>query len=280
MLYVKKDNEFRVFSMAEIQEKYAEVNGLKMYYEEIGEGDPLILLHGGIGCSRQNWGPSYSLFSQHFKLIALDSRGHGKTDNPKKEFSYRLMCDDTVALIEELGLEKPLICGWSDGGQIALELGIEYPDTAKALVAGGVLSEITDHYIQGMKSFGMNGPGDFDFAKFQETLPEFMAALKDMHSPVYGEDYWKDLVKNISYMWMNPDEFPQERLRSIAVPTLIIQGDRDEAVPLVDAVNIYKMIPNAELAIVPGADHLSIISQAPRFAEIILEFLNRHKNDS
>ena len=266
--------------MVEIKENYVDVNGLKMYYEVVGKGPPLILLHGGIGTSRGNWKRCYELFAQHFRVIALDSRGHGKTDNPTKEFSYKLMCDDTVALIEELGLEKPLVCGWSDGGQIALELGIEYPDTAKAIVAGGVLSEVSDHYFHGLKSFGINGPGDVDVAKLLEGVPEFTAALKAAHSPVYGENYWEELLRNISKMWTNPDEFPQKRIRNITVPTLIIQGDRDEAVPLEDAVNIYKMIPKGELAIIASADHGSIITQAPRFAEVMLEFLKRISDDT
>ncbi len=118
-----------------------------------------------------------------------------------------------------------------------------------------------------------------DVAKLLEGVPEFTAALKAAHSPVYGENYWEELLRNISKMWTNPDEFPQKRIRNITVPTLIIQGDRDEAVPLEDAVNIYKMIPKGELAIIASADHGSIITQAPRFAKIMLEFLKRMSDD-
>jgi pimeloyl-ACP methyl ester carboxylesterase len=262
-------------ALVEIQEKYIDVNGCKMYYEELGKGHPLILLHGGIGNSRSNWGPCYEFFAKHFRVLALDSRGHGKSENPSKEISYGFMADDTVAFIKKLGLKKPHVCGWSDGGQIALEVGIEYPDVAKAIVAGGVLSEITDHYTEGMKSWGLNGPGDVDVPKLQKTVPEFAASLKEIHSHVYGEEYWKELLHISTHMWFNPDSFPKERIRGISTPTLIIQGDRDEAVPLEDAVNIFKMLPNGELAIIAGAGHAGIQTQAPKFAKAIIEYLNR-----
>lgn len=264
-----------MFAVVEISGKHADVKGFKLYYEELGKGPPLILIHGGISTSRSGWEPCYKFFAEHFRVIALDSRGHGKSENPSKELSYRLMADDTVAFIEELRLEDPLVCGWSDGGQIALEIGIEYPKAAKALVAGGVLSEMSNHYIEGMRAWGLNGPGDVDVQKLQETVPEFAASLKGLHSHVYGEDYWKDLLTISSIMWFNPESFPQERIRKIATPTLIIQGDRDEAVPLDDAVKIFKMLPKGELAIIAGAGHDGVLTQAPKFAGAIIEFLKR-----
>jgi pimeloyl-ACP methyl ester carboxylesterase len=266
-----------VFAVAEISGKHADVKGFKLYYEELGKGPPLILIHGGISTSRSGWEPCYEIFAEHFRVIALDSRGHGKSENPSKELTYRLMADDTVAFMEELGLENPLVCGWSDGGQIALEIGIEYPEATKALVAGGVLSEMSDHYVEGMRAWGLNGPGNVDVQKLQETVPEFAASLKEIHSHVYGEDYWKELLAISSNMWFNPDSFPQERTRKIATSTLIIQGDRDEAVPLDDAVKIFKMLPKGELAIIAGAGHDGILTQAPKFAGAIIEFLKRQE---
>lgn len=260
-----------------ISENYADVEGFKLYYEELGNGPPLILIHGGISTSRSGWEPCYEIFAEHFRVIALDSRGHGKSENPSKELSYRLIADDTVAFINELELERPLVCGWSDGGQIALEIGIEYPDAAKALVVGGAMSDMTDHYVKGMKAWGLNGPGDVDVPKLQEVVPEFTASLKEIHSHVYGKDYWEELLILSSHMWFNPDSFAGERIRKIATPTLVIQGDRDEAVPLDEAVKIFKMLSNGELAIIAGAGHDGILTQAPKFAGAIVEFLKRQE---
>ncbi len=82
------------------------------------------------------WQTHTPFFARHFRVIAPDSRGHGRANNPTGEFSYRLMADDVVALVQALGLTKPLICGYSDGGQTALEIGMRYPNLAAALVVG------------------------------------------------------------------------------------------------------------------------------------------------
>ena len=256
--------------------KYAKVNGLNMYYEETGSGQPLVLIHGGISTARNSWAPSIPKLSNHYRVIAMDSRGHGKTDNPSGAFSYKLMCDDTVALIKELGLEKPIIFGWSDGGQIVLEIGINYPGLAKALVAGGVLAEFSDYYSDFVKMLGINGPGDVDFNKFRETFSEFADAVIDAHSAVYGPDYFeKVLFVNISKMWTNPKEFPGDVLTRITDPTLVLQGDRDQAIPLEDPIRIHRLIPNSELAIIPGADHSAPNSQPDRIVEIVLDYAKR-----
>ena len=112
---------------------YVSANGLHVYYDEYGQGEPLILLHGGT-LSSQMWQAQIPTFSAHFRVLIPDSRGHGRTDNPSGTFSYRLLADDFAAFVEAFGLHRPLIYGYSDGGQIALELGMRYPTLAQALV--------------------------------------------------------------------------------------------------------------------------------------------------
>ncbi|NPD89674.1 MAG: alpha/beta hydrolase [Asgard group archaeon] len=197
------------------ENNYVEVNGLNMFYIEKGKGHPLVLLHGGIVTAEVNWPKQMEFFSNHFRVIAVDSRGHGRTNNPSEEFSYKLMADDIAALIQTLNLEKPFVCGWSDGGQIVLEIGINYPDLSKALVAGGVLSEITDHYSSAMKIWGIEGPGKVDFEKSREVIPQFVDALPEMHSPVYGSEYWKKLLHDISKMWLDRHIFLKRELSKL-----------------------------------------------------------------
>src|SRR5262245_12073144 len=100
------------------QGPYIHVNGMEMYYEECGSGPNLILLHGGTGTLHM-WNAQLPYFARHFHVIAPDSRGHGKTNNPEGELSYRRMAEDVAVLIQTLGLNKPFVCGYSDGGQIA-----------------------------------------------------------------------------------------------------------------------------------------------------------------
>ena len=101
--------------------KYAQANGIEIYYEETGSGQPLVLLHGGT-VTLKSWEKQIPSFAHHFRVIALDSRGHGRTKNPLETMSYRLLADDVAAFIRALELDRPLVCGYSDGGQIALEM--------------------------------------------------------------------------------------------------------------------------------------------------------------
>ena len=114
---------------------YVQANDLNIHYERRGVGEPLILLHGGTLTGKM-WEPYLPALSQHFEVITPDSRGHGKTDNPAQTLSYRAMADDVAAFIQALGLSQPLISGYSDGGQIALELGMHYPNLVKGLIVG------------------------------------------------------------------------------------------------------------------------------------------------
>lgn len=255
--------------------KYAEINGIKMYYEDYGSGIPIILLHGGIVNGQFSWPAYLPYLTPEYRVIIPDSRGHGKSNNPAGKLSYKLMCDDIIALIKDLDLDRPFVVGYSDGGQIALEIGINYPNMVRALVGGGLICEISEHYLNNLRARGMNGPGDVDFKKLEEKFPQIVPLLSGMHSSVYGPDYWKDLVIIISEMWTNPDEFPRERAAKISVPTLIMHGDRDGT--LDDPLKLYRVIPNAELSIIPNTNHMNFTSQTEAVSKIILDFLVRHK---
>lgn len=256
--------------------KYVEVNGLKMYYEEYGSGYPLLLIHGGIATIRvMGWTKQIPYFAKYFKIIAPDSRGHGRTNNPTKKFSYKLMAEDMVALIDALKLKKPLVCGWSDGGQIAFELAMHFPEKIKAIVAGGVMTRVTDEMIKGMKDIGIEGPGKINVKHLQKNMPDFVKILRDSHKYVYGEDYWIKLLENISKMWFDPKEFPGEEIKKIKIPTLVLLGDRDEFIPLNVAAEMYQLIPDAELAILPNATHSLCDTNCEHFNQIVLEFLQR-----
>lgn len=256
--------------------KYVEINGINMYYIEKGEGYPLILLHGGISTAESNWKNQIDFFSKYCRVIATDSRGHGKTNNPSGEFSYRLMADDMATFIKKLKIKKPLILGWSDGGQIALEIGIRHPNLTRALIAGGVLSEITEYYTSTLKNWGIEGQGNVNFNKLKEVIPQFTSELSQLHSSVYGEGYWKKLLKEISKMWCDPLAFPKDEIKKIEEPILILAGDRDAASSLDECIKMFNKIPNAELAIIPKADHDVYETHIDLFNSIVLDFLKRN----
>jgi pimeloyl-ACP methyl ester carboxylesterase len=266
--------------MAMQQRHYIQANGLSIYYEEYGKdgrdekSDPLILLHGGTATLR-SWQEHISAFAEHFRVIALDSRGHGKTNNPAGELSYSQMADDVAAFIKALDVDNPSVFGYSDGGQIALELGMRYPDLPNALVLGGTCYRFPEQYFEALKGFGVDNPASapFDFERMQAEQPEWVQYLEAEHARAGDPDYWKTLMKQISALWWNVQDSGVEDLQKIRVPALILQGDRDEGVDVEQAVEMYRGISNAELAVLPNASHgdLGEISNG-----LVIDFLKRH----
>jgi pimeloyl-ACP methyl ester carboxylesterase len=252
------------------------VNGLNIYFEEYGRGEPLVLVHGGTVAARKMWEKQIPVLSSHFRVIAPDSRGHGKTDNPAGQISYRLMADDAVGLIRALELANPLICGYSDGGQVCLEIGMNYPNAAMSLVVGAAVNHLSNDFLQSMREAGVESPGVVDLERFEKARPQLVSRLREL-SAVYGPDYWKTYVTQMSKVWLTPLNYTAEDYAKITVPTLILLGDKDTGTPLEDAFEMYRLIPKAELAVLPGSDHYLVWSRPELFNNIVLDFLQRSK---
>jgi pimeloyl-ACP methyl ester carboxylesterase len=254
------------------QGHYVQANGLNIYYEECGSGKPLILLHGGTVTS-QMWQPFLSSFAPYFKVLTPDSRAHGKTNNPTGKLSYALMADDIVAFVRALNLTKPLIFGYSDGGQIALEMGMRYPGIAAAFVVGAAWYKFSETYIHALTSFGFQASGIVDFEQIQRDTPEWVSQLKIDHARTEDSDYWQTLLKQISILWWTPLDYTAEDFHTITEPTLIFIGDRDGLIELNQAVEMYQLIPNAELVVLPNTTHFSALSEVS--VNIVRDFLTR-----
>lgn len=182
------------------------------------------------------------------------------------------MADDIIGLIKTLKLEKPIICGHSDGGQIALELAIHHPDLIKAIVVSGVLIKISEEYIKELNSLGFEKMGDVNFEKMEETLKDFLPIIKDRFSAIYGPDYWKTFVLEISKVWLNPEEFPNEEVKIISLPVLIVHGDHD-VTPIEEALEIHHLIPNSALAIAPNSNHSFPVKNFKLYYNLIIDFI-------
>jgi len=256
-------------------EKTIAANGIHINYAETGAGAPLILLHGGTAelHSFQDHLPAYA---QHFRVIALDSRGHGKTDNSGGELSYAMMADDLAAFIRALNLKKPLILGYSDGGQIALDLGMRYPDLAAALVLGGTLYVFKERYFDFLRMMGIEGSGVVNFNHMQDFASDWIDYLKESHPRPDNPEYWKTLMQQISVMWWKPLGYTLDDLKKITAPTLIFVGDRDAGIDLEQILEMYQTIPKAELAVLPNADHGGATNYLS--GSLVMDFLLRHKD--
>jgi pimeloyl-ACP methyl ester carboxylesterase len=259
---------------------YIEANGLRVYHEAYGEGEPLLLIHGGTATSR-SWASHLPAFTEHFRVFAPDSRGHGRTDNPAGELGYRAMADDAAALIKALGLQRPLVLGYSDGGQIALELGMRFPGLARALVLGGTQFRFSEAYLEDARALlGIaDGEDEMDPEKLERKHPDWVASLREAHGHVYGPEYWKTYVRQIATLWLTPLRYTSEDLAAVTDPVLLLVGDRD-GVATEESAELFRLLPDAELAVAPGSDHGFIEAKAGLFDALALDFLVRHRNDS
>jgi len=253
-----------------------EVNGAALYYEEHGGGAPLILIHGGLATSTQ-WEPVVAELRDGFRMITPDSRGHGRSNNPDGELSYARIADDVAALIAALELLRPVVGGWSDGGQVALELGARHPGAAGALIVGAAYPDFAGSGLRdahrallGADDAGVPNPETLD-----AQLGKFAELIKSSHPG--GAEQWRALVGQTAPMWLDYAGLGPDELRAIQAPALVLAGDRDELIPPELAVSLYRALPSAELAICPQANHAGPTPErAPVFASLIRDFARRH----
>ncbi|HEX5164085.1 MAG TPA: alpha/beta hydrolase [Thermomicrobiales bacterium] len=253
-----------------------QVNGTSLYVEEHGQGDPLVLVQPGLLAGGVYAGVA-ALLGEQYRVITFDNRGHGRSTNPSSEMSYELFAEDTVALIEALKLERPFVGGWSDGGQVALEIGVRYPDLARALIVGAASLELqSDASHEMMRSFfQVNVDGVVDFDEFAAGHGQMMLPMLRRFHP-HGEEHWQSVLQRSATMWLAYAGLTREQVATIETPALVIQGDRDDVIPVDEGVKIYRWLPNAELAILPGADHMRPIFDPTVFAHVVSDFLQRH----
>jgi pimeloyl-ACP methyl ester carboxylesterase len=273
-------------------EKSVHVAGTDVHYVEAGNGVPLVLLHGGLMSNDPVWDGSMgayasriALFAEHFRVIAPDLRGHGKTGNPGGgPITYSQLADDVLALIETLHLERPMLCGFSAGGSVAMMAAVRSPASVRAVVndAGyDVFNPNPDAptFVMCRKIFGGRpdakkaDPSAFEqFATAQ--MPDFHRRLSADHVVAQGPVGWKSLVASLFGSLASPGPYSFEDLRKVIAPTLILSGDRDFCCSVEEAVAAFRMLAKGELAILPNVDH-TLPDEA---IDASVAFLRRHAN--
>ncbi|MET3926273.1 alpha/beta hydrolase [Devosia sp. 2618] len=253
--------------------KTVKAGDITINYTELGDGPPLLLLHGGLATAETSWDSRYPQLTEHFHVYAPDTRGHGLTDNPSGRLGYDQFADDAVAFCRALGIEQPLIVGYSDGGQACIELGLRHPGFARAMAVGGTISYLSQKYEDDMRSFGFTAPGEADHDKIRSGWGDFFDTIELTHRGDGAPGYLHRLLAQVSTLWLTVPHYTVEQLQSIPTPTLIINGDRDHMAGLDQAQRLYENIPNSELAIVPNATHGAV--DLDLFWVLVLDFLKR-----
>lgn len=241
-----------------VQSGEAPVNGIKIYYAIWGSGSPLILLHGGLG-NTEYFGGQVPELAKHYKVIAMDSRGHGRSSRDAQAYSYGLMAKDVVGLMDYLKIDKASIVGWSDGGIIGLDIAMNYPDRLDRLFAFGANTNVA-----GLKPDIDKNP---TFAKYIGN------AGKDYERLSKTPKEYNDFVAQISQMWASQPDYKPDQLAKIKAPVAIADGEHDEAIKQEHDVEMAKAIPGAKLVILPGLSHFAMLQDPAAFNQAVLAFL-------
>lgn len=253
---------------------YVDAGGLAVWYTEQGQGPPLILVHGGLATGEIMWNPRVvANLAREYRVLIPDSRGHGRTANPAGTLGYDQMADDVAAFAAALGLERPLILGYSDGAQVALELGLRHPGLSRAMVIGGVVTRPSEAYLQVVRGLGFPERGVVDLEEVERAMGDWWPTLRATHHHAQDDDAFRAYLAQISELWHGVPDYTDAQLASISAPSLVIAGDRDD--PAVDeSLRLYRLLPHGELAVVPNADHGA--GEKPVFWALVKDFLSRH----
>ena len=236
----------------------APINGIQMYYAVYGAGDPILLIHGGLGHA-DIWANQVIELSKTHKVIVGDSRGHGRSTRDAQPYGYALMASDYVGLLDYLKIDKTALVGWSDGGIIGLDIAMKHPERLTKLFAqaANVTVDGVDPAVATNATFGVyiERMGK-DYAKFSKTPDQYNAFLEQ-----------------ISKMWASEPAWTKEQLAGIIVPTAIVLGDHDEAITRAHTDYMAASIPGAKLIILKDASHFAMLQDPAGYTKAVLDFL-------
>jgi len=256
---------------------FVENQGAKIYWDEQGQGEPVLLIMG-LGWASPMWHRSRPVLAERFRTIALDNRGVGRSDVPVGPYSIALMASDAAAVLDAAGIESAHVYGVSMGGMIAQEFALQYPNRVRSLIlgctaAGGptalraepeVLEVLQRRDLSPDASVAATNPFIYDSATPSERLDEDTEIRKQWWPNPVG--YMAQLQGIIA--WEAYSRLPQ-----IAAPTLVIHGETDRLVPPGNGKLIAHRIRGAKLVMIPQASHIFPTDQPDAAHHAVLEFL-------
>jgi pimeloyl-ACP methyl ester carboxylesterase len=241
---------------------YAPVNGLQLYYEIRGTGRPLVLLHGGLLTSELSFGPLLDSLAAGRQVIAVELQGHGHTADTGRAMTIEALAGDVVALLDHLGIDEADLFGFSLGGLVAYAVALGAPARVGKLIVASA-----DPF---------RPPGRESVPLDEERLPTAadFQAMRDAYDAVAPDPaHFDEFAARTSAM---VHEFPgwTDELRSLRIPILLIFGDRDFS-PLPDVIETFELLPDAQLAVLPGTTHVGVTRRPDQVLALITPFLEK-----
>ena len=254
---------------------YAQVNGLEMYYEMHGEGQPLVLLHGALSAIGTSFGKQLPNLSKERQLIAVEMQGHGHTADIDRPLRYESLADDVAALLTRLGLDQADLFGWSLGAGVALQTAIRHPQFVRKLVLASVTYHHSGLYPELLAGIEHAKPEDLAGTPFYEEYTSIAP---------HPQDFPRLFAKQ-QQLDSEIQDWPVEAIRAIKAPTLLIIGDADVVRPE-HTVELFRLLgggvagdlvglPRAQLAVLPGTTHVTLVDRVEWLVPMVTQFLDR-----
>jgi pimeloyl-ACP methyl ester carboxylesterase len=240
---------------------YAPVNGLQLYYEVHGSGKPLVLLHGGLHTTGLSFGPLLEPLAASRQVIAIELQGHGHTADTGRPMTIQALAGDVVTLLDHLSIAQADLFGFSLGGLVAYAVALSAPERAgKLIVASADPRRPPGRESVPLDEDRMPTPADFQ-------------AMRDAYQAVAPDPAHFDQIAASTSAMVH--EFPgwTEELRSLQAPVLLIFGDRDFS-PLTDVIETFGLLPDAQLAVLPGTTHVGVTRRPAEVLALITPFLD------
>jgi pimeloyl-ACP methyl ester carboxylesterase len=240
-------------------EDSVEVSGAKIFYAVYGKGEPVVLLHGGLGNSA-HFAFQLPALVDKFQVIAIDSRGQGRSTKGNVVMSYDVMATDVIAVLDKLAIKRASVVGWSDGGEVALKLGIGFPERVDRLFVFGA-----NYDASGSKP--RSGPSP-TFSAYGVRCRSDYARMSRGGLP------YNALVSALLPLWRNPTGITREQLRAIRAPVMMADGDHDEVIVLDQIEEMARLIPNGQLKVFDSASHFALWQDPQSFNQAMVDFLS------
>jgi pimeloyl-ACP methyl ester carboxylesterase len=253
---------------------YAEVNGLDMYYEIHGVGQPLVLLHGAFSAIGTSFGNVLPELAETRQVIAFEMQAHGRTADIDRPLSMEQMADDTAAALRQLGIENADFFGFSMGAGIALQIAIRHPEVVRKLVLASVTYNKSGLHPGLMEGLGEMKPEMMFGSPWHEEYTRIAPSPEDFAT----------LFAKKTQMDRQVRDLPAEAIEAIDAPTLLIIGDSDIVRPE-HAVEMFRLLgggvmgdlvglPKSQLAVLPGTTHATLVERADWLVSMVTEFLD------
>jgi pimeloyl-ACP methyl ester carboxylesterase len=244
--------------------EYVNAGDVRTYYEVYGEGEPLVLLHGGLATA-ESWAMQVPTLAERYRVYVPERRGSGRTPDVAGPITYEMMAADTAAFLKAAGTGAAYLVGWSDGAVVGMLVALRRPELVRKLVVIG-------------QYFNFDGQVPEFRAMIEywgSSLPEALHEVYDRVSPD-GPEHFPVVLEKMMRMWREEPDIALSERAGVRAPVLLMQGD-DDIVKVEHSATLAATLPDAQLAVIPGSSHMAPLEKPDLVNRLILDFLSNYK---